>query len=157
MFCAGCGAQLASDSRFCPSCGRATAVPAPASPRYGSTFTATGMAGIEGIAYLEELRRELSQTELMQLEMVVRAERKDYGTMMAFACIGFVGIAGINRFVMGEVGLGILWLLTFGLCGIGTIIDLVTMRGNVDRFNYDLELRLTNEFLVRKRVREGRP
>lgn len=150
MFCVGCNAPLEATSRFCARCGRPTA-DAPTPP-----FRNVGLSGLDGVILLEGLRRELSQTELMQLDMQVREERKDAGTMMVLACIGFIGVAGINRFAMGEIGTGILWLLTWGLCGIGTIFDLVTLNGKVKRYNYDLEVRLTNEFLVRKRVREGR-
>ena len=35
----------------------------------------------------------------------------------------FLGIIGIHRFYLGHIGIGILYLLTGGLCGIGWIVD----------------------------------
>ena len=37
------------------------------------------------------------------------------------------GLSGFHRLYQGKIGTGILWLLTWGLGGIGTIYDLVTM------------------------------
>jgi serine/threonine protein kinase/TM2 domain-containing membrane protein YozV len=37
----------------------------------------------------------------------------------------FLGIFGIHRFYVGKIGTGILWLLTFGLFGIGQIVDII--------------------------------
>ena len=37
----------------------------------------------------------------------------------------FLGYFGIHRFYVGKSGTGILWLLTFGLFGIGWIVDII--------------------------------
>lgn len=36
----------------------------------------------------------------------------------------FVGFAGVHRFYTGRWGTGLLWLFTWGLIGIGQVIDL---------------------------------
>ena len=39
----------------------------------------------------------------------------------------FFGVGGFHRFYVGKIGTGLLWLFTGGLCGIGWIIDLVSL------------------------------
>ena len=46
----------------------------------------------------------------------------DWGTV---AICWFFGFLGVHRFMKGDIGMGILYLLTGGLCGIGVIIDLI--------------------------------
>ena len=57
--------------------------------------------------------------------MAYRAQRKDKTTVLLLTLLGFVAIAGVQRFVLGQIGMGFLFLLTAGLCFIGTIIDVV--------------------------------
>ena len=52
----------------------------------------------------------------------------------------FLGNLGVHRFYLGKIGTGILYLLTFGFCGIGTFIDLIRIATNnlKDKSGYDL-------------------
>ena len=52
---------------------------------------------------------------------------KDTGTAYALLLLSFLGISGVQHFYLGKVGRGILWLLTAGLFGIGTLVDLCTL------------------------------
>ena len=54
-------------------------------------------------------------------------EAKDWGTTFALWCLSLFGIAGIHRIYVGKIGTGVLWLLTGGCFGIGTIVDLITI------------------------------
>lgn len=79
----------------------------------------------EEMAYIQELIKDFSDQQAQQFAMTYMSRRKDPTNILIFALIGFVGIAGIHRFVLGQTGMGILYLLTGGLCLIGTIVDLV--------------------------------
>jgi TM2 domain-containing membrane protein YozV len=61
--------------------------------------------------------------------------RREIGTSYLLCAIGFLGVAGLHRFYLGKPVTGILWLLTGGLLGIGTIYDLITLPGQVDQTN----------------------
>jgi len=47
----------------------------------------------------------------------------------------FVGVLGIHHFYLGKVGRGLLWLFTFGLLGIGMLVDLFTLPSQVRAVN----------------------
>jgi|UniRef100_A0A832LMH3 TM2 domain-containing membrane protein YozV len=79
----------------------------------------------EEMAYIQELIKDFSDQQAQQFAMTYMSRRKDPTNILIFALIGFVGIAGIHRFVLGQTGMGVLYLLTGGLCLIGTIVDLV--------------------------------
>jgi TM2 domain-containing membrane protein YozV len=62
-------------------------------------------------------------------------KEKDKGTAYLLLLISLIGLAGIHRFYLEKVGTGIIWLLTFGLLGVGTIYDLFTLGNQVDVYN----------------------
>jgi hypothetical protein len=47
----------------------------------------------------------------------------------------FFGLFGVHYFYMGKPGVGVLYLLTGGLLGVGWFIDLFTIKGQVARLN----------------------
>ena len=63
--------------------------------------------------------------------MVVPIKSKGVAYLLWF----FLGILGAHRFYLGKIGTGILYLLTFGVFGIGWLIDLFTLGGQVDSYN----------------------
>jgi hypothetical protein len=44
---------------------------------------------------------------------------------VAFVLCLLIGVFGIHRFYLGHIGMGILYLLTAGLCGIGVLVDII--------------------------------
>jgi TM2 domain-containing membrane protein YozV len=85
------------------------------------------MPSLEGdeMAFVQELIKDMDDSKAMQFATAYMARRKDPNNILIFAIIGFLGFAGIQRFVLGQIGMGILYFFTLGLCYIGTILDVV--------------------------------
>jgi hypothetical protein len=54
--------------------------------------------------------------------------------------LSLVGLCGIHRFYNRKPLSGTLWLVTFGFCGIGQVVDLFLMQGMVEQANQPLLL-----------------
>jgi TM2 domain-containing membrane protein YozV len=54
---------------------------------------------------------------------------------VAWLLLIFLGMFGIHRFYMGKIGTGIVYLLTFGLLGLGYIYDMWTLNDQVTLIN----------------------
>ena len=61
--------------------------------------------------------------------------RKDSGTAYLLWALGLCGVCGIQRFYLGQPVPGVLYLLTFGVCGVGQFIDLFLIPGEVSTAN----------------------
>ncbi|MBU3741689.1 MAG: TM2 domain-containing protein [Candidatus Kapabacteria bacterium] len=87
------------------------------------------------MAYVDMLVAPMTDEQAMQFAMMYRARRKEPMMILILTLVGFLGIAGIERFVLGQIGMGILYLLTGGLCFIGIIIDLVNYKKLASEYN----------------------
>ena len=64
-------------------------------------------------------------------------DQAPYSTGLSYGlwCAGLAGACGIHRFYMGKIGTGVLYLVTFGLLGIGQVVDLFRMKSLVKNAN----------------------
>lgn len=89
----------------------------------------------EEMSYVQSVINDMTDTQAQQFAMAYSARRKDPTTILILALVGFVGFAGLHRFMINQIGMGILYFLTGGLCVIGTIIDLVNHRKLAFEYN----------------------
>jgi len=66
---------------------------------------------------------------------------KSTGTAYLLWCACLFGGCGIHRFYLGKYGTGVLYFFTFGLLGIGQLIDLFRIPGMVEHENLKWQLR----------------
>lgn len=81
------------------------------------------------------LKQKLAEVDDAKFSLVSATEFKDPTTILLVSL--FLGTLGIDRFMLGDTGLGILKLLTGGVCGIMTIVDWFTVMKKAKEINYN--------------------
>lgn len=89
----------------------------------------------EEFAYVQSLLQDVSEEEAKLFANVYRVRRRDPQTVLLLGIIGLLVLPGIQRFYVGQIGMGILYLFTFGLLFIGSIVDLVSYKSLALKYN----------------------
>ncbi len=82
----------------------------------------------EEMLYVQKILNGMTESQAQLFASVYRTRRRDPQTILLTTILGFVVVAGVQRFMVGQVGMGLLYLFTGGLCFIGTIVDLINHR-----------------------------
>jgi hypothetical protein len=92
----------------------------------------------EELVYLQSLTKDLTDEQLADFIMVYNGKRKKTDQILLGCVLGFVLVAGVQRFMVRQTGMGLLYLFTGGLCVVGTIVDLINHKKITFEFNRDM-------------------
>jgi TM2 domain-containing membrane protein YozV len=98
----------------------------------------------EEMMYIQSLINEMDEEKARKFSTVYRSRRREPMLILVTALLGFVGFSGIHRFLLNDIGLGILYFFTIGLCFVGTIVDLV----NHQKLAFDYNRKVADEVMM---------
>lgn len=108
MYCSKCGKEIDNEAVVCPMCGVAT-----------QNFKAQQQ---QPQVVINNANTNVNQNAV-GVGIVGRARNK-WVALALCICLGYLGA---HKFYEGKTGMGILYLFTAGLFGIGIIIDFITL------------------------------
>lgn len=122
-FCKFCGEKIPYDSVVCVKCGRQ--VENIGSSKEGITINngATSSSSASAAA----------TTQVVTPSIDKKTQKEINKTVALILCI-FLGYFGAHKFYEGKTGMGILYLFTVGLCGIGWVIDIIIIAMKPDPY-----------------------
>ncbi len=91
--------------------------------------------GPEEYGYLQQVMADMNPQQAQQFVMFYSGKRRSPQDILIFTLLGFIGVAGVQRFVTEQIGMGILYFFTGGLCFIGTIVDLINHQSLAIEYN----------------------
>ena len=95
---------------------------------------------IEESMFIQNLIKDMDEERQKTFALMYQNKRRDTTLILVTTIIGFFGFAGIQRFLTNQIGMGILYFFTGGLCFIGTIVDLINHKSLVFEYNQKVAL-----------------
>lgn len=92
----------------------------------------------EELVYLQSLTKDLSPDKLQNFVTLYNGKRRKADQILLGCILGFLGIAGVQRFMVAQIGMGILYFFTGGFCLIGTIIDIINHKKLTFEYNQQM-------------------
>jgi TM2 domain-containing membrane protein YozV len=96
-----------------------------------------GLPGIspEELTFLHQATIDLTENQQKYFYMVYSNKRKNPQDILIFCIVSLFIVPGLQRFIVGQIGMGVLYLFTWGLCFVGSIVDLVNHKDIALEFN----------------------
>lgn len=91
----------------------------------------------EEMLFVGGLIKEMTDEQARTFAVSYRSQRRDPTNVLLLALLGFVVLAGVQRFYLGQIGMGLVYLFTAGFCFIGTIIDIVNHKSLAFKYNQE--------------------
>ncbi len=85
-------------------------------------------------SYLQTATTGFSENQLRGFLMIYGGKRRNPDDMLLYCILGFF-VPGLSRFLVNQIGMGVLYFFTLGLCFIGTIIDLINYKSLAFEYN----------------------
>ena len=98
----------------------------------------------EEAVFIDSLLKDKTDNQLNNFAMLYRNRRRDPQLILLTALLGFLGISGVHRFMINQIGMGILYFLTAGLCLIGTIVDIINYKNLAFEYNQKVAIEVSN-------------
>lgn len=133
--CKSCGEMISDLATTCPKCGAPVehvAKPVADTSKVDMFLTAHGKELPE--AQLPFIREKLLAMDAAKLATINMLQFKSPTIMLIISI--FLGCYGVDRFMLGDTGLGVVKLLTCGGCGIWAIIDWFGVSDKTRQFNF---------------------
>ena len=109
------------EPKFCKECGQKIAKKAVVCPHCGCQVESIGNEGATPQIVINNSNQNSNQNINGGLY------RKPKNKWVAILLLIFLGYLGGHKFYEGKAGLGVLYIFTFGLFGIGLIVDFITL------------------------------
>ena len=103
-------------------------------------------------SFIQHVTAGMSSESIQQFAAAYRQVRKDPQTVRLMSVIGIVAIPGLHRFWVGQVGIGFLYLVTWGLLLFGTLTDIVKYRELAFSYNTQVARRIASNL-----IQSGKP
>ena len=85
--------------------------------------------------FVQDLMDEMNDDQARSFVNAYRTRRKDPTLILITCLLGLVVVAGVHRILLNQIGMGLLYFFTAGLCFIGTIVDLVNYQSLAFEYN----------------------
>ena len=105
---------------------------------YQNSYAAFPGMTMDEYSFLHHASAGLTQNQTTTFMAVYSSRRKNPADILVATLFGFLGLAGVQRFMTNQILLGFLYLITGGFLGLGTLIDAFNYKGITNDYNRHL-------------------